>query len=193
MSESKPCSCCKQIKPVVEFYKRAASRDGLSASCITCSKDAKRNSSESTKAKNLARAYAWAMANPERTQVNKKTSADRLRPIRNERNRAKYQANPEPFRLKKRNLRNSNKPLYDSHGINRRAIKRGSKGFAVTAKEISAIRNSPCFYCGQEGFNELDHVIPLSRGGAHSYGNLVSACRSCNASKGNKFITEWRR
>lgn len=32
---------------------------------------------------------------------------------------------------------------------------------------------------------ELDHVMPLSLGGAHSYMNTQCACRKCNAEKSN--------
>lgn len=32
---------------------------------------------------------------------------------------------------------------------------------------------------------ELDHIVPLSVGGEHSYRNTQCACRSCNAAKGN--------
>lgn len=33
---------------------------------------------------------------------------------------------------------------------------------------------------------ELDHIVPLSRGGAHSYRNTQCACRQCNHTKGNE-------
>ena len=33
---------------------------------------------------------------------------------------------------------------------------------------------------------ELDHRIPLSRGGGHTYANTQCACRACNGVKGNK-------
>ena len=33
---------------------------------------------------------------------------------------------------------------------------------------------------------ELDHIVPLSRGGSHSYTNTQCACRSCNGDKGNR-------
>lgn len=33
---------------------------------------------------------------------------------------------------------------------------------------------------------ELDHRIPISRGGEHSYANTQCACRQCNMAKGNK-------
>lgn len=49
-----------------------------------------------------------------------------------------------------------------------------------------------CAYCGVGGPLHMDHVVPLSRGGSHTIGNVVPACPPCNLSKGGKFITEWR-
>lgn len=43
-----------------------------------------------------------------------------------------------------------------------------------------------CAYCGRSGPLEQDHVIPLSKGGDHTKENVVPACKSCNASKGNR-------
>lgn len=37
---------------------------------------------------------------------------------------------------------------------------------------------------------ELDHIIPLSRGGLHIIDNVRCLCRSCNALKGNKLDNE---
>lgn len=46
-----------------------------------------------------------------------------------------------------------------------------------------------CQYCGEKfPFSKLtiDHIIPKSRGGKNTWGNLVAACSCCNQSKGNK-------
>ncbi len=46
-----------------------------------------------------------------------------------------------------------------------------------------------CLYCGKtHRTKELtrDHVIPLSRGGIDCWSNVVTACRRCNARKGNR-------
>lgn len=51
--------------------------------------------------------------------------------------------------------------------------------------------NGLCVYCGNPG-TTMDHVIPISRGGAHSIGNLVPACASCNSSKRHRTVMEWR-
>ncbi|MFE0187713.1 HNH endonuclease [Streptomyces sp. NPDC058989] len=47
-----------------------------------------------------------------------------------------------------------------------------------------------CAYC--EGpAEELDHVVPLARGGPDTAANVVAACRSCNASKYTHILACW--
>ena len=38
---------------------------------------------------------------------------------------------------------------------------------------------------------EQEHFIPLSKGGGYSMGNIIPACRACNASKSDKDFFEW--
>ncbi len=50
-----------------------------------------------------------------------------------------------------------------------------------------------CQYCGATpGRDQLtvDHVVPRSRGGDHSWENLVTACKPCNHRKGNHLPEE---
>lgn len=50
-----------------------------------------------------------------------------------------------------------------------------------------------CVYCGDtSGPFHLDHVQPLSRGGANSLDNLAVSCARCNMSKGSMTLEEWR-
>ncbi|MDQ3964315.1 MAG: HNH endonuclease [Actinomycetota bacterium] len=42
-----------------------------------------------------------------------------------------------------------------------------------------------CQYCGRPAEN-VDHVIPKSRGGGHTWDNVVAACRPCNSRKENR-------
>jgi 5-methylcytosine-specific restriction endonuclease McrA len=46
-----------------------------------------------------------------------------------------------------------------------------------------------CAYCGKRA-DTIDHVIPRSRGGAHSWDNCVAACRTCNSRKADRLIDE---
>lgn len=46
-----------------------------------------------------------------------------------------------------------------------------------------------CAYCGKRA-DTIDHVIPRSRGGMHSWENCVAACRACNSRKADRLLTE---
>ena len=48
-----------------------------------------------------------------------------------------------------------------------------------------------CAYCGDSAATEQDHVFPLSRGGRHTIGNVLPACKPCNSSKHNRLLIEW--
>jgi 5-methylcytosine-specific restriction endonuclease McrA len=48
-----------------------------------------------------------------------------------------------------------------------------------------------CAYCGCAGDMEIEHVVPISRGGAHDISNIVPACAPCNSSKSAKEMEAW--
>jgi HNH endonuclease len=51
-----------------------------------------------------------------------------------------------------------------------------------------------CAYCGAgEDRLQKDCMLPVSRGGRYTVGNVVPACGSCNASKCNAEVTVWMR
>ena len=58
---------------------------------------------------------------------------------------------------------------------------------------IKKIGNYTCAYCGSFNNLTVDHLIPTSRGGTHTFDNLVCACRKCNEEKGNRTPQEWGR
>lgn len=47
-----------------------------------------------------------------------------------------------------------------------------------------------CVSCKANENLEVDHIVPVSRGGSDDLDNLQILCRSCNASKGNRLIVE---
>lgn len=53
--------------------------------------------------------------------------------------------------------------------------------------------NYTCHYCGdRSGDFEIDHMIPVSRGGSDDLDNLVTSCRTCNRQKRDKTVEEFR-
>lgn len=46
-----------------------------------------------------------------------------------------------------------------------------------------------CAYCGSKA-DTVDHVVPRSRGGEHSWENCVAACAGCNHRKADRLLTE---
>ena len=49
--------------------------------------------------------------------------------------------------------------------------------------------NHRCGYCDARA-TTVDHVIPRSRGGAHSWENCVASCAPCNHRKADKLLSE---
>ena len=60
---------------------------------------------------------------------------------------------------------------------------------SLTRRAVFARDDWTCQYCGRHAEN-VDHVIPRSRGGAHAWENVVASCRRCNARKENRLHAE---
>jgi 5-methylcytosine-specific restriction endonuclease McrA len=59
----------------------------------------------------------------------------------------------------------------------------------LTRRAVFARDQSVCQYCSGPAEN-LDHVIPRSRGGLHEWENVVASCRRCNSRKENRLAHE---
>ena len=66
------------------------------------------------------------------------------------------------------------------------------KKFLILPKELEKLYREPCFKCGSKQNQSIDHIIPLSKGGNHSVGNLMTLCLRCNMSKRDKLFIEWK-
>ena len=134
----------------------------------------------------LARAKAWQASNFKR----KKEYDARYRSLNFEtlaRNKQAWsKENPRPEKARIRQYR-------------RRARKVGNGSFLVTNKDLRSSlhrHQNRCAYCHQHLGGEIrlewDHVVPISRGGQNSIGNLLPSCSACNRSKSARFVIEWR-
>jgi 5-methylcytosine-specific restriction endonuclease McrA len=81
----------------------------------------------------------------------------------------------------------------------RRAIERGVEAERFKPIEIFMRDGWRCQICGvstpqtrrgtyHKNAPELDHIIPLSKGGKHTKTNVQCACRSCNGKKSDKVV-----
>jgi len=85
--------------------------------------------------------------------------------------------------------------------VSRYKAQKAAAGGHYNDQDIANIRQrlrDRCAYCGValNGSGEIDHIIPVSRGGDNSPTNLTLACLTCNRDKHAKTAQEyltWRR
>lgn len=139
----------------------------------------------------LAKAKVWRLENKElKSAADKKWQQE---------NKDKVNANGKRWRTRHpekaaqvaKNYRIANPESDRIKAAKRRAKKVANGVFFIKQNEVRKLLSKPCFYCGSKS-EHLDHVIPITKGGRHSIGNLVQSCATCNLSKNAKTIMEWR-
>jgi 5-methylcytosine-specific restriction endonuclease McrA len=91
-------------------------------------------------------------------------------------------------RVKKWILENPER--HRQHAIAVKAKRRSAEG-AFMADDIAdklIKQQGFCFYCGDplDDTYEVDHYVPIARGGSHDPLNIVIACKPCNRKKSSK-------
>lgn len=56
---------------------------------------------------------------------------------------------------------------------------------AIVRNRILDKYGRKCCYCGSTNNLEIDHIIPISKGGREDENNMQVLCRKCNATKYN--------
>lgn len=199
----KICTKCKEYKTFECFFKDRSRKTGFADKCNDCVKiyilanadrirEGKKKWHKENFEKTKKRQQKYRLDNAEKIKEDKRKyrleNAEKIAAWhrkryletideRKEYNKQYRLANPEKDR--------------DRHN-KRRARKLANGVYKISLKELKKIYSSPCFYCGSTDSIQADHVIPVSRGGQHSIGNLLPACAKCNMSKGSKLLIEWR-
>lgn len=158
----------------------------------------------------VSKSLIWTILNPEKAhELALKHS--RLAIARNpEKNRKRAQewalANPERNRSRARRYYRANPERYVENGRRRRALQAGAVVYPevvgrhffreVWPLVVDVAWRGCCAYCctpfSKTNKPTLDHVYPVTRGGIHAPENWAPACQTCNRSKKDKPLDQWR-
>lgn len=199
------CAVCWRVLPLSEFRakRHRSGRVGYATDCNACHKaynatlrkreaeeagrtyrtrDELHLEREQRRAQKAARHAAWLAAQDAARQSKRTMSEDQRERLRKQKTRRKVERQRERY---------NNDPEYQAK-VKAKKIRR--KRLLVGAlvenvnREIVVERDGwRCAICGKRVTRKtwsLDHVVPLSAGGAHSYHNVALAHRSCNSARG---------
>lgn len=196
------CTKCKREFPAtLEFFSpQKKGKYGLRSSCRSCVSQQRREYREANVEVIRAKNNAYMKSRYD-------TDPDHFRQI----SRANYAKNPQAWkaRVKAYQLRHPDlkkhwqrgyqkrKPLVGQARLRARRARMKSAEGTFTASDVSVQyerQRGLCFWCGiaLNGKYEIDHIIPVSRGGSNWPDNICCSCRQCNRSKGNRLPQEWK-
>lgn len=177
-SEFKICTKCKSQFPATKdfFYIDRIRKDNLHPWCKKCSSESFHHWKQSNVEKIKANAKIYT-----RLHKKEKKIYDKNDPAKRMRNRIWRKKNPEKFRISRK-----------QNQLRRRGLLKDSTKFNLRLwlKEQEPYR---CYLCGKlikknEKF-DIEHRVPISKGGTHSPWNLGIAHKKCNREKFTK--TPW--
>lgn len=80
--------------------------------------------------------------------------------------------------------------LYQRKAAAARVRHRAPQPATYSRETIFARWGYACCYCDARA-EHLDHVVPISKGGADAEHNLVPSCAACNLDKGAQLLADW--
>lgn len=210
------CRICGATKPLEGFRRLHRSPTGRDSVCHECNRriarewrlanlerERERQREWRSKPENQERMRETARsryhADPERArEQNRRWVADNLEKRReivrrsDERNRDKRRAynrwyaaqRKEQTRERQREWKAANPEWVRSQNAARRVACAQTRDYTLT------LSFDPCCYCGAPT-DEIDHIDPISRGGANQWENLTASCKACNRAKSNRALLAW--
>ena len=144
-----------------------------------------------------ARSRLWREQNPDRHALNAKLwrLANLPRALENQR---RWRAeNHERFRMLCKRWRERNPDKQRAIMFNSNSRRRGIRNQIIKSMQLYKMisdQSGLCVYCKvsvEDSAFDIDHIIPISRGGDNSINNLQILCISCNRSKKDKTHEEY--
>jgi len=201
MHRTKACSKCHKVKAYSEFYKDKRAVDGLKSECNFCHYIQSKRYRLSFKAILSAERYrksergqairkAWAQS--EKGQFRRKSPEGKAI-------QKTYRQSDAGKEVQKKYWRSEKGKSCRARSKSKRRSKIKLVNNDLTLQqwqEILLVQENSCTIC-KINFNEKpatrDHIVPVSKGGGLTKGNVQALCQSCNSSKGNKTMKEYMR
>jgi len=189
----KQCKGCNKIKPNTEFYTRPGSPDGYRNFCKDCMhKTMKKYQQEHLEEKHeynrayrqdhleVLREYSHRYWQEHRETHRKYCLAYRREHLQEERARGRAYAreHPEKYR-EKAHLRRARKRNAEVEKIDDRLVFQQARYRCAMCDR----KTKPDYNYQHRLYPTLDHIIPLARGGTHTWLNVQCLCRECNIRK----------
>ena len=134
----------------------------------------------------VERVRQWRIANPERYREQLRQYTDETREIRSERNRQWKIDNPDRKREHARQYQHRRRARMMATQVADFTLEQMEQKMAYYGN--SCYLQIPDICTG--GFDHIDHVKPISKGGAHILANTRPACKPCNEYKSDKWPFE---
>lgn len=132
---------------------------------------------------------SWKARNPAKTKAYDALMFQRHKTKAQARNRAYAETHKEQMSAYRKKWQEANRVRYQSARndvqANRRARRRANGYEPIERIVVWAGSNGRCFCGDTVSFYsmELDHIVPLSKGGPHLYSNVRASHADCNRSK----------
>lgn len=173
----KTCSRCKVSKNEAEFHRDKGRSDGLFPYCRECNSGLCREYRQ----RNLERLRSYDHDRYHEDPDRKAATIARTKGYR--------EADPLKRKAYDKRYYESNRDYFRTHDALRRARKRGAPVVEKVDRSYIVKRDGGiCHLCGKKPpihLIELDHLVPLSKGGTHTADNLRVSCRHCNRVRNN--------
>lgn len=197
----KTCTRCKKGKSLDQFSRDSQNNDGYQYKCKQCAKELFDTWLEKNRQRNKDRCKQYADENPEKIRAkNERYLSDPVsRARRKEGSKRDYgkhrtariaqmrhrAATPE-FKQYQRDYLCKNRLQFRINYQNRRARIKAAGGTVTKAlwRALCESYDNRCLSCGEQKPLTMDHVVALSKGGAHGIENIQPLCDFCNKSKG---------
>lgn len=192
----KRCVKCEEEKSIEEFYKNKATQDGLQAQCKSCRKKYR----EKNRDKEAERKKKYREKNRDKVLEIQKKYREKNRDKVAEHNKKYREKNRDKVAEIQKKYREENPLKTRAHTHKRRALKLETTIEPIDLNLVWDDSFGICFLCEtpmdqqytypDPRLPSLEHVIPLSRGGTHTYDNLTYTHLQCNNRKLASLIEE---